>query len=247
MHAHTLAPVETAIAVVRDERSEIAAERDAFAALADRVADCPVQSPPMAAGHDAGPPVGVAASAASAAAPDADPHERLRRAYRETVMSVDHYDAVYGESLFENAASELGADLATALRERVPFSPAFKATLHDAVTDARAERERFLELLRTEAESLADARATLGGVVDAIPRDGEASPASLADLEQRCERVGCERQATLRSQFRAAPADDDLYDYLYGDQSWTHPVLTVVATLVADLDGMHPDDGTYIG
>jgi hypothetical protein len=227
---------------VRDERSEIAAERDAFAALADRVADCPVRSAPTAAGHDVGPPVGVAASAA----PSGDAHERLRRAYRETVMSVDHYDAVYDESLFENAASELGTDLATALRERVPFSPAFKATLHDAVTDARAEREWFLELLRTEAESLADAHATLDGVVDDIPRDGEASSASLADLRRRCERVGCERQATLRSQFRAAPAGDDLYDYLYGDQSWTHPVLTVVATLVADLDGMHPDDVTCI-
>lgn len=153
-------------------------------------------------------------------------------------MSVDHYDAVYGESLVENAASELGADLTTALRGRIPFSPAFKAALHDAVTEAQAERERFLETLRTETESLADAKAALGDIVDTIPRDGETPSPSPADLRRRCERIGHERQEVLRTQFRSAPSDGGLYEYLYWDQFWTYPVLTVVATLAADLDGM---------
>jgi len=240
MHAHMLAPLDTAMDVVRDERSEVAAERDAFAALADRIADCPVRSPQTAPDHDAGATVtGVGVSSVGPAA-DADPSERLRRAYRETVMSVDHYDAVYDESLFEHAATELGADLATALRGGVPLSPGFKSTLHDAVTDARAEREWFLERLRTEVESLTDARAALGDVVDTVPRDGSPPSATIDELRRRCDDVGRERQEVLRTQFRSAP--DGLYEYLYRDQPWTHPVLNVVAMLVADLDGLRGID-----
>lgn len=240
MHTHTLAPLDTAMDVVRDERSEVAAERDAFAALADRIADCPARSPPMAPDHDAGATVkGVGVSSVGSAV-DVDPSERLRRAYRETVMRVDHYDAVYDESLFENAATELGADLATALRGGVPFSPAFKSKLHDAVTDARAERERFLERLRTEMESLTAARETLGDVVDTVPRDGSTPSPRIDELRRRCDDVARERQEILRAQFRSAP--DGLYEYLYRDQSWTYPVLNVVATLVADLDGLRRID-----
>ncbi|MFD1632840.1 DUF7260 family protein (plasmid) [Haloplanus ruber] len=246
MHAHTLAPLDTAMDVVHDERSEVTAERDAFAALADRIAACPAQSPPTAPRHDTGATVtGVGVSSVGSAS-DGDPSERLRRAYRETVMSVDHYDAVYGESLFENAATELGADLATALRGGVPFSPAFKSKLHETVMDARAERKWFLERLRTETASLTDARETLGDIVDTIPRNGSTPSQTVDELWRRCDDVGRERQDVLRTQFRSAP--DGLYEHLYRDQSWTYPVLNVVAMLVADLDGLRRiDDSREFG
>jgi hypothetical protein len=157
-------------------------------------------------------------------------------------MAVDHYDAVYGEPLAVNVATEFGVDVATALCADVPFTAAFKRTLHDAATAARTERERFDDILRRERRSLTDAHAALDDVVTAIrrrsrDRPDDATP-TLAALARRCERVGRERQQAVQRQFRFARDEDNLYEYLYGDQSWTYPVLSTVATLAEDLSAM---------
>lgn len=165
-------------------------------------------------------------------------------------MAVDHYDAVYDELLAVNVAAEFGADVATALRSDLPFTPAFERTLHDAATAARTEREQFGEMLQREHRSLVDAHDALDDVVTAMCRcsddhpDGPAPP-SLADLERRCERVGDERQRVVHHQLRFSRDGDALYDYLYGDRWWTYPVLSAVATLGEDLSAMR--DGTTDG
>lgn len=122
---------------VVDERAEVAAERDAFAAFAERVEACPTPSPSSVAS-------GSVPRAVTTRSDDAPDHAaRLRRAYRETVMAVDHYDVVYDEPLVVNAAAELGPDAATVLDGGVPISSACKRTLHAAATrpyGARAVR-----------------------------------------------------------------------------------------------------------
>lgn len=221
MHRHVLAPIETAVAIIGEERSEVRAERDAFADLVERVAACPARSP-----------------AGDACAVETGVHDRVRRAYRETVLCLDHH---HSESLDDDIAIELGADLATALRAGTPFTPAFKAALTDAARDARAEREWFLDVLRREERSLAESKTELADIVDAMrSRHGDAT----SELRRRCERVGDDRQQVVQDQLRSARGTDALYDYLYRDQSWTHPVLTVVATLVEDLDGRCRDPST---
>ena len=236
MNRHVLAPIGTALDRVADERSEIEAERDAFAAFAARVETCPAQSEPSTTAPD--PTASVRTTGLGA---DANHTARLRQAYRETVMAVDHYDAVYGEPLPVNVASEFGADVATALCQDVPLTPVLKRTLSDAATTARAERERFDEILRRERRSLADAESVLDNVVTAIrrhPGDHPDDAPSLAELERRCDRVATERQRIVQRQRRFSCDDDGLYEYLYGDQSWTYPVLSVVATLSEDLSAM---------
>jgi len=241
VNRHVLAPIGTALDRVADERSEVEAERDAFAAFATRVDACPVRSDPSVTASDPVPSVRTGSPGAVA---DADPTERLRRAYRETVMAVDHYDAVYGEPLPVNVTAEFGADVATALCEDVPFTPALKHTLFDAATTARAEREQFDEILRRERQSLSDAETALDDVVTAIrrrsdpPTDHSADATPLPELERRCERVGTERQRVVQRQRRFSREGDALYEYLYGDQSWTYPVLSAVATLGEDLSAM---------
>jgi hypothetical protein len=249
MNRHVLAPLGTALDRVAAERREVDAERDAFAAFAARVdARSPRSRPTVTTAPDPRASVRTAGIATDAAA---TPTARLRAAYRETVMSVDHYDAVYDESLAVNVANELGADIATALCEDAPFTPTFKRTLYETATTARAERERFVEVLDRERRSLADARSDLEDVVTAMRRHDESrnrsddsadAPPSLAELACRCERVGRERQRVVQRQLRFARVGDDLYDYLYGDRSWTYPVLSVVATLGEDLSAMRGDD-----
>jgi hypothetical protein len=163
-------------------------------------------------------------------------------------MAVDHYDAVYGEPLAVNVAAEFGADVATALCQDVQFTPALKRALSDAATSARADRERFGEVLQRERRSLADAESTLDDIVTAIrryPGDHPDDAPSLAELERRCERVATERQRAVQRQRRFSRDGDALYEYLYGDQSWTHPVLSAVATLSEDLSAMR--DGSSDG
>jgi len=247
MNRHVLAPVDTALDLVAQERSEVVAERDAFAAFAARVDACPVQPPPPEAASPPNTNVRTTGTRTDASS-GAGPHDRLRRAYRETVMAVDHYDAVYDEPLPVNVATEFDVDLATALCRGVPFTPAFKSTLHDAATTAQSEREWFAEVLQREQESLAEARSDLDDVLTELDRHHDEAGASrdaaadgarsLAELERRCERVGDDRQAVVQTQLQASHLDDALYDYLYGDQSWTYPVLSTVATLVDDLSVM---------
>lgn len=245
MNRHVLAPIGTALDRVADERSEVEAERDAFAAFVARVETCPARSSPSVTAPD--PTASVRTTGLDT---DANRTAKLRRAYRETVMAVDHYDAVYGEPLPVNVASEFGVDVATALCQTVPFTPALKETLSDAATTARAERERFDEILRRERRSLADAESALDDVVTAIcrrPTDhpDDATVPSLAELERRCDRVGTERQRVVQRQRRFSHEGDTLYEYLYGDQSWTYPVLSAVATLGEDLSAMR--DGSSDG
>lgn len=241
MNRHVLTPIDAALDLVAAERSAVAAERDAFAAFARRVDARPTRSPAGAGVRSAA--VGIGAGTGDGSGGDPDPTERLRRAYRETVMAVDHYDDAYDEPLRVNVAAEFGADIATALCEGTPFTPAFQAALSDAAASARANRERFADVLDRERRSLADARAELDAVVDAMDRRRSTEPAddastpSLTDLERRCERVAEERQSVVGSQ-RISLSDHALHDYLYGDRSWTYPVLSVVATLVEDLSVM---------
>jgi hypothetical protein len=243
VNRHVLAPIGTALDRVADERSEVDAERDAFAAFATRVDACPARAEPSVTAPD--PAASVRTMGLGA---DANHTARLRQAYRETVMAVGHYEAVYGEPLRVNVAAEFGADVATALCQDVPLTPVLKRTLSDAATTARAERERFDEILRRERRSLADAESALDNVVTAIPRhpcDHPDDAPSLAELERRCDRVGTERQRVVQRQRRFSREGDALYEYLYGDQSWTYPVLSVVATLSEDLSAMR--DGASDG
>lgn len=232
------------MALVADERTEVVAERDAFAAFADRVEACPTR-PPSSVASGPGP-------RAVTTRPDGAPDHAasLRRAYRETVMAVDHYDAVYDEPLAANVAAEFGPDIATVLCGGVPVTSAVRNTLRDAAIDARTEREQFDAILRREHESLANARADLDDVVADLPRHGASSPDAshatdggpppvpAAELLRRCERVSEERQTVIQRQLTLRQVDTTLCDYLYDEQSWTYPVLSAVATLVDDLSAL---------
>jgi len=240
MHTHALAPVRRADEIATEEQAELTAEIEAFDAFASRVDDVTVRSLPAVS---PGPP---AVADRRDSGPDA--HRTVRRAYRETVMDLSHYDDTYGESLLENVTAELGTEVAAAIANAVTFTPALKSRVCDAAAAARTRRERFRAVLESEIESLRAAYADLREVVVAMRRDepdgatpphadGE-RPRPLADLRRQCQRVAADRQRTLQRQRRVSFVDQRLSQYLYDDCSWDHPVLRVVATLVDDLAAM---------
>jgi len=97
--------VLTAETLAKRVSTEVASERDAFDAFADRVATITVDSPR--------PPALMAGSVDTSGTSSAT--AALREEYEATVMAVPHYDDVYGESIEENASAEFGPDLAILL------------------------------------------------------------------------------------------------------------------------------------
>jgi hypothetical protein len=89
MHHHTLAPLETAHGVVTTERDQLRAERTAFETFAERIDAQSLAAPSSRSAHQ---------SLVTARA-ESDGACRLRTAFRETIMAVPRYDAIYEEPL----------------------------------------------------------------------------------------------------------------------------------------------------
>jgi len=108
---YVLEPVTTAESVLDQEYKEVAAERRAFEQFQGRVAAVET--------------VSDVSAAPATRVPLYANRSRVRCAFRETVMSGDHYDEVYGESLVKHAAAELSDEIAAGLRgdAHLQFTP----------------------------------------------------------------------------------------------------------------------------
>ena len=236
--AATLSRIPKAVAIVREERRRTAAEQDAFEQFAKRVASLePSRSGAPASDGRAGAttdgPVAVSVAESSTGVQDAS-MEAVRDAYRETVMAVPHYEEEYDEPLVEYMAKEFGTDLAKAVTSADALTPQLRAALIESSAQAREERANFLRRLDGEYEDVADARATLQDVNDAIEtvEDGierRSMPAlqnawtRLEELEAECKNALHDRQSQLHE---ARFADSNvLQKYLYDPEPWTYPVL----------------------
>lgn len=222
LRRHVLTPPADAQSLVRDEREEVEAERDAFERLRERVAGIPTVSSPTT------PPKKHTVAHRA----DSQQVDQLRSTFRETVMGVSHYDDVYGEPLAVHVTVELSPEIATGFqRDGTPFTDAYKTQLNAAVGRAVEQREAFSECLETERDSIATGREALTDLLD--PLDGPRIPAWHRDeFEDELTDVAETRQETVRSRDRLGHIDGiDLCTYLYDDAEWTYPVLTAVARL----------------
>lgn len=220
LRGHVLAPLSEAEAVADSEYEEATAERRAFDRFADRVSDL---GPVSATG-------GGSASRALSVETTTHKMDRVRLAFRETVMSVPHYEGAYGESLVVHAASELSLDLAAALKADTDsaLSPAFRRTLLAAVEDAVDQRETLCAVLEDERASLATGRDSLTSLLETVDRS------TFPDHRRervvvRLDDIAGTRQDALRARKPLVHQDGhDLCSHLYRDAPWTYPVLTAV-------------------
>lgn len=229
------------------ERERVLAEREAFDAFADRVrAVSPASRVTV--------PEGAIGALRAADGDSRSAVERVVDAYRRTVMDLPHYEEDYGDTLVESVATELGDDVASALCSRADFSSLVKYRTLAAAESARERRDSFHGSVLEEADSLAEAQATLEGVEDALERLESAPAAELSDpelyereseidrLRRRCNSIAESRQERLHESAVRIRGDDVLpVVHFYRSLPAEHPVLATVADLVQRLDAVEAD------
>ncbi|WP_424004359.1 DUF7260 family protein [Haloarcula salina] len=221
---HILDPVETALDVLAREQTELAAEREAlddFLTRLDRIdpveqRTVPVGSPPERA--------------------DTAPVVALRDAYSETVLSVEHFETVYDETLVENVAIEFGPDYAAVFHpeSNVQFSPPVKRSLVAATEQAIDERESLERAVKLEQRAITSYRERIQCLLDTL--DSTVVPEWYREtFRETATGILSERQEELHSSVHRFDTMD-FCSYMYEEQLWTHPVLTSVARLQESVD-----------
>lgn len=232
----TLVHVWDAELLLDEERRRLAAERDAFAAFSKQVADMEVS--------DASATVPASGGLVTATTASDGQLDRVRDAYRETVMAVDHFNEDYGETLEENLTAEFGESLALAVEDGDAFTPQLKAALLESSQEASRQRASFISTLDDEADALSEAAADLADI--------EAERASLAEpplpsrsyetlvgdwhrvggLRDRSRSLATERQQQLQELSASLPPGREaLAEYLYEELSVAYPVLADATSL----------------
>jgi len=248
----TLAFIPDARAALRRERERAGDERDAFARFARRVANLDTTAAGRTPGttgtnQGPGPGVGTLALAGGAGSPGDDRVAQARRAYRDTVMAVPHYEEEYAESLSENVSAEFGESVAIALEGAEAFTPGLRRTLIEGAETARERRNSLVRAIEQEEASLRTAAGTLSDVECGVESasEGPTLPLSfeqlmdrwgrLYDMEQECETLLEERQESIQAGYGVPLRLDgpiSLQEYLYDSLPVTHPVLAEATRLL---------------
>jgi hypothetical protein len=233
--------------VVAAERERTVAERRAFEAFAHRVQDLPTNCPSFKGSESetaTRPLSGVDRS------PSSTVSDRVRGAYRETVLALPHYDEEYGETAMANLTAEFGTGIGNALAGTTVLTPDLQAGLYRGAREAAGRRRRFASVLEGEREALDDAVEELGAIgttlAEATPGPTASFPAlsgaheHLRALESRCESLAMDRQELLhgsrRSGRRHCERDDrSLNEYLYDALEVEFPVLADASDAIAVL------------
>lgn len=233
LRQYVVNPIVDAQSLLRQEYEEIDAERQAFQRLKERIATIgTVSSPPSETTRQT-----------TACHSNSIQVERLRSAYRETVMAVPHYEDTYGESLETHLAAEFSPELATGFQpEGALFTDMYKTHLTGAISQAIIQREEFCEGLETEQDSLRNSQDKLTDLLD--PLDGIRIPAwYTTKFEKTLSELAETRQETVQVSNQYRHLDNhDLWAYLYDDQEWTYPVLTAIARLQHTVEYSGEDD-----
>jgi hypothetical protein len=213
---HVRAPVEEARQHAQEERAELASEVDAFAQFGQHVDEATPRTP-----HGRQLPAGLQRGS--------NQLERLRNAYRETVLSLPHFDARYGESLAESVEMEFGPEVATVFTaDGAAFTPIVKERLLRTVEESTTIRDRLVENIDEELESLARADTRLASVVDRVDRAQLPIRPNTELTTQLDSLVRMRQEHLCRSRVTEAADGHDLCDYLYAPEPWTYPVLVAV-------------------
>lgn len=243
--------IDPALQRIEAECDVISAEKAAFERFRTRVSKITPRRKPAATETTTATPQGTVLQ--QSATHDRPTLARIRRAYRETVMATDHYDAEYGDTYTESLTVEFGRDVAALLDGAGDFSPAIKdqllTTISNAIDRRRAARANF----HRERDALERAREVLDGLwEDVVAIESRPFPEctddeltllrdDLVDLGRRCDELVASRQTGelhTRAMRRDVAQRDTAPDYLYASLDVTYPVLheaAIVSTRLNDL------------
>jgi len=169
---------------------------------------------------------------------------QVRRAYRESVMSVDHYETEYGDTLAKSLATEFSETIADHVVDGQHLTPPLYHTLITTSETARSNRDDFIRLLRRERTSLQTIAADLNDiesdiadlsdridVVSASEGFARLDDAS-ATIERRCTELSVRRQKLIHG--RSVPSlsgvdESGLVQYLFADLNTETPAFFDIA------------------
>jgi len=227
------------------ERRYLDAERDSFLAFHDQIRSLR--------------PASLATSGESSTRqtqsmilsdPDADSVslDSICDAYRESVMSVDHFEEEYDESLQRHMAAELSVEIAQAVTSQQTLTPLLKQSLIRASQTAVVRRDDLLTELSAEADSLNEAETKLSRFADATlavpepPISGSFDTLAtiwrdMRAMEREYDQYCRERQAHIRDRRVRVGTPDGVgfCGYVYEDLNVTYPVLMEIVTQLRKL------------
>jgi hypothetical protein len=242
--------IQRAKSLVEDEIDVVAAERDAFRRFLTRLDR--VESTPESAVAPTNAGAGGGSLLLAPRDTARDGTEAVRTAYRETVMAVAHYDREYGDSLPASLRTEFGESLAEQVLVDGPLTPVVREALVSAAREALSDRDRFLDVLRTERRSLRETERELDAVEarvvelagDATEAEAATVGAELDRLEARCAAAATDRQELIHDRSSRAMSGLDansLLVYLYGDVDAQCPALADVSSCLRTIESVRRD------
>lgn len=214
---------------IEDEKQVLVTERDAFQQFADAIGPMQVTTTAMPAGSVLRPDT-IA---------DLTQLERIQVRYRETVMSVPHYDEDYGEDLFEHMSEELSPEAAIAIVDGFEFTQQLKETLVAQARIAAHNRGELVQTIdaedqsvRSAIESLRESELILKETDDGSLRERSfselvAAEAKLSRIRDTVEETIQDRQIDIQWIERRSPAVErsTIHRYLYRELEPMFPVL----------------------
>jgi len=231
---------DAALDSVRRERREVKRECQAFQGFRQRVQAIETQTPRFEQSV-----VGLNEHHSSAGGSVRDTIEPW---YRDTVMAVDHYEDVYGDSFEANISTEFGSDVLILISEATTFSPLIKQRLLEAAQQCIDCRRVFLEGLQDEFTTLKDAQSTVQEIRESISEFGSmevqgATDTDLLDrydtlhtLNDECQSWIQQRQEEIHAHRIEQSVDTDAYtdlcSYLYDELEVDYPILATFVDIM---------------
>jgi hypothetical protein len=172
--------------------------------------------------------------------------DAIRAAYRDTVLSMPHYEQEYAEPLLEHVENELGPAVGVIIESASPIPPVQRNLVLSAVEDSISRREQFSQLLSNESDSLSEVETRLSDIERHFHQLDSETPAGcrtlkhdLESLLESCEDLAADRQEDIhrRSSPRIAGIGErSLVAYLYGVREHKFPALVEIADVAAQIN-----------
>ncbi|TQQ78754.1 hypothetical protein EGH24_12995 [Halonotius terrestris] len=166
--------------------------------------------------------------------------------YRETVMAVDHYEQVYGNSFGDEISAEFGNNVAVLILEATLLSPLLKQRLLQAAQQCINSRRIFLKTLEDEQNTLKAAHSTCQKIQQTLFSNEDNSLNTLSNrrlieqyesirsLDDECEKWLHRRQQQIHDRRSTNSTKGEyrvLCPYLYTSLDVTYPILTIFVIL----------------
>ncbi len=229
--------IRKALSIIETEKAISDSEITAFSSFGRRLREL---QPTVHAGSSG--PAGVMASSIHRGF---DP-EAVRAAYRETVLSMSHYEEEYDEPLLENVENEFGPAVRAIFDTASPIPPVQRNLVLNAVEDSVSRRERFSGLMSNESDSLSEVENRLSDIErrfhQTLSRTSVRQPSREEELQaliDSCEKLAADRQQDIHR--RAEPrisgiGERSLVAYLYGMRDHRFPALVEIADIASQID-----------